>query len=350
MRILVTGGVGFLGTNICLEAVVRGHEAIAFDNLVRNNTEENISVLEKVGVKLIRGDIRNKIDFDKLPFYPDAIIHLAAQPGIPYSIESPFYDFQVNVLGTLNVLEYARLHGKIPVIFASSNKVYTDIVNDLTLMETDTRYVWAFGEYVDASPTPELFFGVSKKGLNENIPLDAFGKYSRSPYGAAKISMDLYCQEYYQCFQLPTVINRMGAVYGYYQKGVEEQAWTSFFINQIAYGDGRLNIFGNGKQVRDMLWGEDCAKLYLDELENIDKVKGQVYNIGGGENNTMSLLEAVAFIEKETGKKASLTFHSERHADQRIWITDCTKIKNELGWKPKVSPEEGIKLILENKR
>ncbi len=334
MRILVTGGAGFIGTNVCLEARDRGHEVVALDNFVRSLTEENVPILLKAGVKIVRGDIRNYVDFAKLPFTPDGIVHLAGQCGIPYAQISPRYDFEVNVVGTINVLEFARIHGKIPVAFASSNKAYTNITNELQLVETGTRY-----KFKDGLPT---VLGKTELGFDERIPLDAFGKYARSLYGTSKVSGDLYMQEYYQAFGVPTVVNRMSCIYGFYQKGVEDQAWVDWFLRQIAWGDRNINIFGSGKQVRDMLFGTDCAKLYVDELENIDKVKGKAYNIGGGINNTMSLLEAITYIEEITGKKANLTFTDKRHGDQDIWISDLTKIKNDLGWSPTISAKEGI--------
>lgn len=354
MKILVTGGAGFIGTNVCLEAINRGHEVIAFDNFVRPMTEENIPVLKEAGVKIVRGDIRNVEDFEKIPSGIDGIVHLAGQCGIPYAQINPRYDFEVNALGVINVLEYSRLHGKIPVAFASSNKSYTNITNTIPIHETKTRYEWVGGFEEDAiieqenpsHPDDYPHIGLSEKGLTENVPLDAFGEHARSLYGVSKVSGDLYMQEYYQAFGVPTVINRMSCIYGLYQKGVEDQAWVDWFIRQILFGDGKINIFGTGKQVRDMLFGSDVARLYIDELENIDKVKGQPFNIGGGIDNTMSLLEAIDCIEKLTGKKAELSFLPKRHGDQDIWISDLTKIKNALGWEPKISPQEGITKII----
>lgn len=340
MKILVTGGAGFIGTNVCLQGAQRGHEMIAFDNFVRPLTEENITVLKNAGVRIVRADIRNVEDFQKFGEV-DAIIHLAGQCGIPYAQINPLYDFEVNARGTINVLEYSRTHGKIPVAFASSNKSYTNITNDLPTMETDTRYEWDFDQHVSTYPS-EMFLAYSSHGIKENLPMDAYGKYARSLYGTSKVAGDLYCQEYYQAFGVPTVVNRMSCIYGYFQKGVEDQAWVDWFLRQIEFGDGKINIFGTGKQVRDMLFGTDCADLYLDEIENIDKVKGKAYNIGGGVANTMSLLEAIAYIEKITGKKAHLNFTDKRHGDQDIWISDISKIKADLGWEPKVSPKEGI--------
>lgn len=331
MKILVTGGCGFIGTNVCLEARNRGYHVVAFDNMVRPLTEENIPILKKAGVKIVRGDVRNYEDFEKLPWIPEGIVHLAGQCGIPYAQINPRYDFEVNAKGTLNVLEYARLNGKIPVAFASSNKSYTNITNEMQVKASETRYTWT---------DPEVGC------LGEDIPLDAFGRYARSLYGTSKVAGDLYCQEYYQAFGVPTVINRMSCIYGLYQKGVEDQAWVDWFIRQLMFGDGKINIFGTGKQVRDMLFGSDVARLYIDELENIDNVAGKPYNIGGGIDNTMSLLEAISEIEKQTGKKAELTFTDKRHGDQDIWISDLTKIKDDLGWQPTISPVEGINLII----
>lgn len=338
-KIIITGACGFIGTNCTIEAIKRGYTVYGFDNLHRGMTEENLVFLQetyKDKFIFIHGDVRNESDFIKLPEDAVGIIHLAGQCGIPYAQISPRYDFEVNALGTLNVLEFARLHGKMPVAFASSNKVYTNITNDWPITETETRYEWS--EFSDL---------VSRYGINEELPLDAFGKYARSLYGTSKVAGDLYMQEYYQAFGVPTVINRMSCIYGYYQKGVEDQAWVSWFIRQIKDGNREINIFGTGKQVRDMLFGTDVARLYLDEIEQIDKVKGQAYNIGGGIDNTMSLLEAITWIEDVVGTTAKLTFLDKRHGDQDIWISDIAKIKNDLGWEPTISPKVGIKLMIE---
>lgn len=332
-NIIITGSCGFIGTNVAIEAISRGYTVYGFDNLHRGLTEENLTFLQekyKDKFVFVHGDVRNESDFSRLPGDSVGIVHLAGQCGIPYAQINPRYDFEVNTLGTINVLEYSRTHGKIPVAFASSNKAYTNITNTFDTEEKETRYTWR-----------------DRETLDETIPLDAFGKYARSLYGTSKVAADLYCQEYYQAFGVPTVVNRMSCIYGYYQKGVEDQAWVDWFIRQIGWGDGQINIFGTGKQVRDMLFGGDVARLYLDEIEQIYKVQGKAYNIGGGVENTMSLLEAIAEIEKQTGKKAYLTFLPKRHADQDLWVSDLRKVKNDLGWEPKVSPQEGIRLMIE---
>ena len=355
MRILVTGGVGFIGTNVCLEAISRGHEVCAFDNLVRPLTEENIEVLKKAGVKIVRGDIRNEEDFEKFPWVPEGIVHLGGQCGIPYAQINPIYDFEVNLRGTINILEYSRTHGLIPIAFASSNKAYTNITDTLPMKESTTRFEYDINEIVKAmderSDNENYWWrAISERGINENLPLDAFGKFARSLYGTSKVAGDLYCQEYWQAFGVPTVVNRMSCIYGLFQHGVEDQAWVDWFIRQIIQGDGKINIFGTGKQVRDMLFGSDVARLYIDELENIDKVAGKPYNIGGGIENTMSLLEAIKHIEDFSGSKAELTFTDKRHGDQDIWISDISKIKDDLGWEPTVSPQQGIEMMIKEYR
>lgn len=346
MKIIVFGGAGFIGTNVCLEAVSRGHEVVAFDNLVRPLTEENVPILKKAGVIIIRGDIRNKIDFDKLPWVPDGIVNLAAQCGIPYAQISPYYDFEVNVLGAINVLEYSRTHGKIPVAFASSNKAYTNITNQVKIIETPTRYEFDYKFY----SYPDNFEWLTEQGINELLPLDAFGKYARSLYGTSKVAADLYHQEYFQAFGVPTVVNRMSCIYGKYQKPTEEQGWARWFVDQITKGDGKINIFGSGLQVRDMLFGSDVAKLYIDEIEQVDKVKGQAYNIGGGKEFSLSLIEAIRIIEEISGKQADLTFLDKRYGDQDIWLSDITKIKNDLNWSPTISPREGLELMIKEQK
>lgn len=329
MRIVVYGGAGFIGTNVCIEAVKRGHTVYAFDSFIRKDTEENIPTLQEHGVTIIRGDVRSKEDIDRLTPDVDGIINFAANPGIPWSIESPIYDFTVNALGALNILEYSRHHGKIPVILASTNKIYSEEINEIPMEEGLSRYSWK-----------------ECKGIAETFPMDSQGRYPHSPYGVSKAAADLYHQEYFHIYNVPTVINRMSCIYGYYQKGVADQGWIDHFIKTIAKGDRKLDIYGDGKQVRDMLFGEDVARLYIDELEQIDKFKGQVFNVGGGMENTLSLLEAITYIEMVTDKKATLTYHNVRPADQTIYISDITKITSFSDWKPTVSPFQGINRMI----
>ena len=337
MQILITGGAGFIGTNIALAARKRNHEVIIFDSLIRSGVEDNLAVLAREEVKIFRGDIRSNEDWKRLSTtYPQikAVIHLAGNPGIPWSIAHPVYDFEVNARGTINVLEFARNLNNIPVIYASTNKTYSDVVNEVPLFEDKTRYIWDFKDEI---------LGISNKGISENLPTDGFGAFPHSPYGVSKLSGDMYCQEYFHTYGVPVVINRMSCIYGYYQQGVEDQGWIDFFVRQVVYEDKpTLNFYGNGKQVRDMLWGEDVARLYLDELEKIEEIKGHIFNIGGGYENTLSLRESVDYLEKLSGKTVKIVTKDWRHADQRIYISDISKIHEAIGWKPIVSPMQGI--------
>jgi len=215
MKIIITGGCGFLGTNICIEAQKLGHEPIAFDNFTRKGSERNAAILEKkYGVKIVRGEVRLQQDWNELE--ADAIIHLAGQPGIPKSLKNPVLDFHVNALGTLYGLERARQLGNIPFIYASTNKVYSDEINEIELAETSTRYKFIDTDFIE--------------GIPEGYPMDSAGDHPHSPYGVSKASGDLLTQEYYHAFGVPTVTLRMSCIYGLYQNGVSEQGWTDYFV------------------------------------------------------------------------------------------------------------------------
>jgi CDP-paratose 2-epimerase len=340
MKIVIFGGSGFIGTNISLEARKRGYEVIVFDSLIRRGVEQNVKILEDAGVTVLRGDVRNPEDFWKLPTYLNGVINLAANPGIPWSIENPIFDFNTNARGALNVLEYARSNGKVPVILASTNKVYSDLINEAPVKKVGYRYEWN-------QPREGWIEGMSNNGIAEEFPTDGYGKYSHSPYGASKLSADTYHQEYFHLYQVPVVINRMSCIYGYYQQGVADQGWIDHFVRQAFTKNPTLDIYGDGKQVRDMLWGGDVARLYLDELEHIEEIKGQIFNVGGGVDNTLSLLESISYIESISGKKFKINTHDWRHADQKIYISDTKKVRERIGWNPTVSPQQGIKKMFD---
>lgn len=324
-NILIAGGAGFIGTNIAEVATSRGHGVTVLDNIVRPGVEENLTYLKKFGANVVRGDVRNFVDLERLP-KADAIINLAANPGIPWSMKWPLYDFNVNALGALNLLEYSRLHGKIPVIFASTNKIYSDEVNDFSTVEKKTRYIWKDKNFI---------------GINEEFPMDSSGKHPHSPYGCSKATADLYHQEYFHIYGVPTVVNRMSCIYGLYQKGVEDQGWLWWFV-LAKKKNKKLNIYGDGKQVRDALFGTDLARLYVEELENINNHQGQVFNVGGGPKHTVSLLEVIDYLDKKGGKPLKLKFHDWRPADHRVYISDISKVTKVTGWRPTTSVWEGI--------
>lgn len=324
MKILTTGGAGFLGTNIAIQARKKGCEVVVMDNFVRKGSDRNARILEsKYGCEIKHGDVRNPEDWNFKGI--DAICHLAGQPGIPGSIENPVYDYHTNALGTLNGLEFAKNNGKIPFVYASTNKIYSDAVNELPIKESEIRF-----DYTD------------RKGIDESFPMDSSGVHPHSPYGVSKASGDLLTQEYYHAFGVPTVAMRMSCIYGLYQNGVSEQGWTDYFVRQRILGDNTLTFYGNGKQVRDCLFGSDAANAYLTALEKIDIAKGKVYNLGGGVFNC-SLIEWVNILNEYTDKPPMIIKHEDwRLADHRVYISDTTKITRELGWMAEIEIGNGI--------
>lgn len=325
MKVLITGGAGFIGCNVARYFFDKGSfldkEIVILDNLIREGAQNNLAFIKEA--EFIRGDVRNNLNLMRLGEI-NAIIHCAANPGIPKSINNPVFDFKNNALGTLNVLEFARKND-CPVIYCSTNKVYPeDLINSIPLYEPlyGKRYEW------------------EQKGFPKT---NLVGGRPHSPYGVSKLCGDLYCQEYHAVYGLPTVVNRMSCVYGTHQYGTEEQGWVAHFVFS-ALTNKELNIFGNGKQVRDMLWIEDLTKLFLLELKEIDKFKGTVWNVGGGHKNTMSLLECIEYLEKRLKIKFKLNFDNWRPADHKVYISNIGDL--EKYWTPTVSPKEGIDKLM----
>lgn len=331
MHICIFGGVGFIGTNIALEALSRGYEVTAFDNLSRQGVTDNLEFLRgRKRFRFIHGDVRTPLDFNRIPRTVTTIINLAGNPAIPISINEPLYDFYCNVVGHINVLEYAKTHGNLPVILASSNKVYTDKTNTLPIRETATRYVYKDKKY--------------QKGFDESFDVSGHEGFTNSPYGAAKLSAEKYSREYWRHYGMPVVINRMSCVYGLYQKGVADQGWVDHFLRVKKYG-GKLTIYGTGKQVRDALFATDLAELYLWEAEHIAKVNGKTFNVGGGTGSgfTTSLHELIRLIDENfPGKRLTYRFAPWRGSDQRIYETDITLVKQMTKWKPKTRLVTGL--------
>lgn len=347
MKIMLAGGVGFIGTNLAIEAIKRGYEVIAFDNLSRKWTEENLIYMRKnypKNYEFIWGDVRNKEDYLKLPKV-DAVINMAANPSVMKSLEYPEYDFNTNTVGVFNSLMFAKKLG-IPYLYASTNKTFSDITNLIPTREDKKRYVW--DDMQGGFPAIIMNGGIdfdkwTPKAINDTFTIDGYGRYGHSIYGIDKLCGELLVQEWGLEYKIPTVIFKMSCIMGLFQLGVEEQAWVDFFLRQIMFNEGKINIFGTGKQVRDVLDGRDTARAYLDALENIDRVKGEIFTLGGGPENTYSLLEAIEVIEKLTGKKANLTFHPKRPYDQDIYISSIKKIKDKLNWEPKIKFEDSLK-------
>jgi CDP-paratose 2-epimerase len=323
-KILVTGGCGFIGSNLVDRLLSRGQYAVAFDNLSRRGAEKNADWLRgKHGAKfeLIRGDICDARAIAHAARDVDAIYHLAAQVAVTTSVTDPRTDFEINALGTFNVLEAARASGRNPIfLFASTNKVYGGM-DDVVIVEKPTRY-----EYRDL-----------RGGVSEAQPLDF-----HSPYGCSKGAADQYVRDYYRIYGLRSVVFRQSAIYGYRQFGVEDQGWLAWFI--IAAVLGRpINIFGDGKQVRDMLFIDDLLDAYDAATARIDQVAGQVYNVGGGPSNTISVwTEFGPMLEKLHGQKIPFGRGDWRPGDQKVCVYDISKAKRELGWEPKVNVQDGV--------
>ena len=333
MKYLITGGCGFLGSNIASEVLKRGGELVVYDNLSRVGGESNFSWLKSIGeFKFYKENTNN---FDKISSLikaekPDVIYHLAGQVAMTTSIENPRLDFETNVLGSFNVLESVRQFSpETVVVYSSTNKVYGDF-EYLDYEETDTRYI--------CKQFP--------KGFDESVHLDF-----HSPYGCSKGAADQYMLDWARIFGLRTVVFRHSSMYGARQFGTYDQGWISWFCQKAVETkkekNSKFTISGNGKQVRDVLHAEDMIKLYMSVPEHIDKAKGQAFNVGGGIENSLSLLELFDFLEGELGVKLNYTNLPPRESDQKVFVADIKKASNTFEWIPKVSKEEGIKKMLE---
>lgn len=331
-RVLITGGAGFIGSNLADFFLRKGDEVTVYDNLSRKGVDWNKRWLEsnhRSGLSFVKADVR---DFDRLRDAAkdkDIILHTAAQVTVTDSVKDPRTDFEINALGTLNTLEAARLSNMNPiVVYTSTNKVYGHGTNDIRLREAETRY-----EYAD----PEFANGVP----------DSFSTDSdeHSPYGNSKYMADLYVRDYSHIFGIKGVAFRQSCIYGTRQFGYEDQGWIAHFVISSILGRP-LNIYGDGKQVRDTLFMSDLVSAFDMAIKNIKKTAGHAYNMGGGPRNTISLLELISLLEKMNGgRKIETKTFDWRPADQKVYISDITKAGRDFGWEPKVSPEQGIGML-----
>lgn len=322
-KILITGGCGFIGTNMAVHFAAKRWDVVVMDNLVRKGVTENIPILEQFGCDIRWGDVRNAEDFKAIPDV-DAVINLAANPGIPWSIENPIYDAHTNMMGALNVFEFARKCGAC-VIQASTNKVYSDEINDMSFRKEETRY---------KLPLPY------ENGISERFPVDGRGR-PHSPYGCSKLGADIYAQEYNTTFDVPTVVCRMSAIYGPHQMGVSEQGWVVWFMYCKKHNIP-LEIFGDGLQVRDCLYIDDLCTLYYLLIANMEKHRGSVFNVGGGKHNALSVIELINWLNKKEGDKLKTTYKDWRVADHKVYISDTTKVIDETGWFPLWNVDDGL--------
>ena len=327
---LVTGGAGFIGSNYVHRLLQRGETVTIFDNLSRAGAPRNLEWLKKEfganAFEVVVGDVRDADRIAEAARSADVIVHLAGQVAVTTSVTNPRNDFEVNALGTFNVLEAARSSGRNPIfLYASTNKVYGGM-DDVEVVEDATR--WHYKDLTYGAP--------------ETQPLDF-----HSPYGCSKGTGDQYVRDYFRIYDLPTVVLRQSCIYGPRQFGIEDQGWLAWMI--IAAVTGRqITIYGDGKQVRDVLHVEDLMDAYDAVVANIQVAKGQVYNMGGGVNNVLAIwAEFGPMIENLLGKKVEVARGDWRPGDQRVFYADYRKAERELGWKPKISLEEGIERLFQ---
>lgn len=321
-KVFITGGAGFIGTNAAAYFSKKGDEVTIFDNFSREGTRENAEwlVSECPGVQVIVGDVRDAAAVEKAMAGAEVVIHLAGQVAVTTSVTDPGSDFEVNALGSFNVLEAARKMERMPImLYSSTNKVYGGM-EDVGIVEKNGRYAY------DGLPM----------GVSEERGLDF-----HSPYGCSKGCADQYFHDYFRIYGLRTVVLRQSCIYGYRQFGVEDQGWVAWFAIAAMFGK-ELTIYGDGKQVRDVLFIEDLIRAYDLAIQHIEKTAGRVYNIGGGPDKTLSLLELLDYLEKYFGKKIERKFTDWRPGDQQVYISDIRKAKADFGWEPKFGAEDGV--------
>jgi len=332
MKILITGGCGFLGSNLAAHAIKNGHKVGVVDNLYRKGSELNHNWLNEQGkFDFWKTDVREpqKIEAVMQKFCPDAVFHLAGQVAMTTSIENPRFDFEVNALGSLNVLEAVRKTApEASVVYSSTNKVYGDL-EQFTYKETATRY-----ECVE-----------KPGGFDETVALEF-----HSPYGCSKGSADQYFQDYARIYGLKTVVFRHSSMYGGRQFATYDQGWIGWFcqkaLEQKAGNREEFTISGTGKQVRDVLHAEDMISLYFSALKNIDGMKGQVFNVGGGVRNSLSLIELFELLGELTAVPLKYRRIEPRSSDQKVFIADIAKISEAANWNPAVTAREGVGKML----
>ena len=326
-RYLVTGGAGFIGSNAAAYLLDRGHEVTVLDNLSRVGVEKNLENLASRWPKalaVVKGDIRRPDDVRRSLADVDVVIHCAAQVGMVQSLADPRLDFELNAFGTVTLLEEIRRSEKrTPVLFTSSNKVY-GALSEWPIREGETRYT----------------FDGSTIAVNESAPLDP-----DNPYACSKVAAETYLQLYRRLYDIPYVIFRMSCIWGPGQFGHEDQGWMAHLLGALVRGRP-VNVFGDGKQVRDVLYVTDLLEAMAKVLDAPEGLSNAIYNIGGGQTHTLSILEYLELCERLTGKKFDIRYKPWRYSDQKVFVSDTGKFGAATDWQPQVSIDEGMRHLL----
>ena len=324
MKCLVTGGAGFIGSNIVEQLIKLGHQVIVLDNLSTGKLSNLHQVKNKI--EFVNVDVTNSDNFiDGYFNNVDWVFHLAGLADLIPSIKNPNSYFQANVKGTLNILEAAKIQSNKPgILYSSTNKVYGGMEN-IQVEEKDNRYTYSN----------------QKSGISESMNLDF-----HSPYGCSKGSADQYVRDYSRIYGLQTLVFRNSCIYGPPQMGNEDQGWLAHFIISACLNKP-ITIYGDGKQVRDVLFIDDLINVYTAATDKINTVSGQIFNMGGGPKNTLSLLELISIIEEKLNYQVNITFEDWRPGDQRVYISNIDLVKSKFNWKPKVSVSEGTNNLIE---
>lgn len=327
--VLITGGAGFIGSNLAHRLLSQGERVILYDNLARPGVEKNVAWLrEQFGeaVTLERADIRDAERLSAAVGRATSIFHFAAQVAVTTSLERPLEDFSINAQGTLNLLEAIRQQAhRPPLIFTSTNKVYGELAN-VPLSEAGERYEPANDDQ-------------RARGIDERQALDFY-----SPYGCSKGTADQYVLDFARNFGLPALVFRMSCIYGPRQFGTEDQGWVAHFLIRALAGRS-ITLYGDGRQVRDLLFVEDLVGAFLLARSRIDELKGEAFNIGGGAENATSLLELIDLIGAFEGSRPKLKIGPWRAGDQKYYVSDTSKFARACGWKQTRNIPEGLRSL-----
>jgi CDP-paratose 2-epimerase len=333
MKYLITGACGLVGSSLASEALARGHELIAFDNLSRVGTEMNLAWLKSLGsFQWIHGDVRNISDVESAirDARPDCIFHLAGQVAMTTSVQDPRSDFEANTLGTINVLETIRRFSPYTgILYSSTNKVYGDLTQ-FHYDETSTRYTCR----------------EHPNGFDESLPLDFC-----SPYGCSKGAADQYILDYHRTHGINSALFRHSSIFGVRQHATIDQGWVGWFVKQALEtkknSETEFTVSGSGKQVRDVLFAGDLIDCYFRAADSLAQISGQAFNIGGGVANSLSLLELFAFLEKYLEVKLKFTQLPWRKSDQKVFVAQNKKATDLFGWSPSTNVTSGLEKVVQ---